>query len=124
MNLALVCLGGAFGSGARYLLASWVGSVAPGRMPWGTLAVNVIGCFLIELVVQAGRRAGLSATAVLTLTTGVLGGFTTYSAFNNQMLDLFRAGGWWGGVYLAATLLGCLLAGAAGIALGQAVWGR
>jgi CrcB protein len=124
MRLALVCLGGAFGSGARFLLAELVGrTVGPG-LPWGTWAVNVIGCFLIELVVMAGAREHLSSTAVLTLTTGVLGGFTTYSAFNNQMLALFRAGGAGGVLYLAATMIGCMLSGLGGLALGNALFSR
>ena len=124
MRLLLVCLGGAFGSGARFLLAEAIGKAAGPGLPWGTWAVNVIGCFVIELVVLAGAREHLSSTAVLTLTTGVLGGFTTYSAFNNQMLALFRAGGGGGALYLAATVLGCVLSGCAGLALGQAVFAR
>jgi CrcB protein len=123
MKLALVCLGGAFGSGARYLLAGWITSLT-GPAVWGTWAVNVIGCFLIEIVVQAAQKAGLSSMAVLALTTGVLGGFTTYSAFNQQVLALFRAGQWAGAAYLGATVAGCLLAGVAGVLVGQALWGR
>jgi len=124
MKLALVCLGGALGSGARYLLAAWIGAAAGPGFPWGTWAVNVIGCFAIEVVVMAGAHERLSSVAVLALTTGVLGGFTTYSAFDNQMLALFRAGGVGGFVYLAATLGGCLLAGLAGLALSQMLWSR
>ncbi|HXU83061.1 MAG TPA: CrcB family protein [Polyangia bacterium] len=124
MRLALVCLGGAFGSGARFLLAEWIGKAAGPGLPWGTWAVNVIGCFAIELVVLAGAREHLSSTAVLTLTTGVLGGFTTYSAFNNQTLALLRGGGLGGVLYVAATLLGCALSGLCGWALGNAVFGR
>jgi CrcB protein len=124
MRLALVCLGGAFGSGTRFLLAEWIGKAAGPGLPWGTWAVNVIGCFLIELVVMAGAREHLSSTAVLTLTTGVLGGFTTYSAFNNQALALLRTGGPAGFLYVGATLAGCLMSGLAGLALGQALFPR
>jgi CrcB protein len=117
-----VCLGGALGSGARYLVATWVArAVGPG-LPWGTWAVNVIGCFTIEFVMRAAARTQMAPLAVLALTTGVLGGFTTYSAFNNQVLELVRGGGWGGPLYLGATLAGCLLAGLAGLALGQVIW--
>jgi len=122
MRLALVCLGGALGSGARFLLSEWIGKTVGSGFPWGTWAVNVIGCFAIELVVLAGAHGRLSSAAVLALTTGVLGGFTTYSAFDNQMLALFRAGGLGGFLYLTATLIGCLIAGLAGLALGQLLW--
>jgi CrcB protein len=131
-RLALVCLGGALGSGARYLVATGIGrlggvtsSTSLTLFPWGTLAVNVAGCFAIEVVVQASRLAGLPPLALLTLTTGVMGGFTTYSAFNDQLLDLARQGRWTlAAAYLAATTLGCLAAGLLGIAAGQALWGR
>jgi CrcB protein len=124
-RLLLVCLGGAVGSGARYLLASAVtGMVGPG-FPWGTLAVNVIGCFAIEVVLQGARLAGLSPLAVLTMTTGVMGGFTTYSAFNNQILDLARLGTLLPALlYFAATVAGCLIAGLLGIAAGQVIFSR
>lgn len=119
----LVCLGGACGSGARYLLAAWVDRA--GAYPWGTLLVNVLGCFAIEVVLAGAAAAGLSAVAVTGLTTGVLGGFTTYSAFNHQVLALGRGGSWSLAVgYAAATVAGCLAAGLAGIAIGRALWAR
>jgi CrcB protein len=123
--LLLVCLGGALGSGARYLVGVASGRLTGLGVPWGTLAVNVLGSFAMALVMQAGRRAALSPTAVLTLTTGVLGGFTTYSAFNEQLLGLVR-GGTWGSaaLYFGITVAGCLTAGALGWAVGMGVWGR
>jgi fluoride exporter len=123
--LLLVCLGGALGSGARYLVGLAMTRLASPGFPWGTLLVNVLGCFAIELVVQAGSKANLSPLAVLTLTTGVMGGFTTYSAFNNQLLTLARAGTWPPlALYLTLTLTGCAAAGLLGIAAGQALWNR
>jgi fluoride exporter len=125
-KLLLVCLGGALGSGARYLVAAGIGQlVGTVAFPWGTLAVNVVGSFAMEVVVSSARLAGLPPLALLALTTGVLGGFTTYSAFNDQLLDLARQGRWTvAAAYLAATVAGCLAAGLAGIAAGQALWGR
>ena len=80
-----ICLGGAAGTGARYLLSSWALSALPSPFPFGTLAVNLIGSFLMGLLVPIGHASPLlSPTARLALTTGVLGGFTTYSAFNED----------------------------------------
>ncbi len=100
----LVCLGGAAGSGARFLIAS--------ATPYGTLIVNVIGSFAIAVALDSLRSSDLR----LMLVTGVLGGFTTYSAFNQETLELMRAGSW-GRAFanVAVTLIACLLAGAAGI---------
>jgi fluoride exporter len=107
-------------------MAGWIGHVAGISFPWGTWAVNVVGCFAIELVLQAGLGAmQLSPTAVLTLTTGVLGGFTTYSAFNNQTLELVRSGAWATGLlYFGLTAIGCFGAGALGFFAGQALSSR
>jgi CrcB protein len=89
--------------------------------PWGTLAVNVLGSFFMGLFVPIGHGSPhLSATARLALTTGVLGGFTTYSAFNEQTLGFARQGAWaLAAANVGATLAGCLLAGALGIAGGR-----
>jgi len=120
-KLLWVCLGGALGSGARYLVslgaARWLGA----EFPWGTLAVNLLGSFLLGLMLEAFiEGGGLSPGLRLALTTGAMGGFTTYSTFNYEALSLIETGRWTAGLgYLAATGLGCLVAGALGIAAGR-----
>lgn len=122
-KLLWVCMGGALGSGARYLVslgaARWLGV----GWPWGTFAVNALGSFLLGLMLEAfteGTAFG-SPGLRLALTTGAMGGFTTYSTFNYEALSLLETGRWGAGLaYLAATMLVCLLAGAAGIAMGRA----
>lgn len=127
MRLLLVCLGGALGSGARYLVAVALARSLGPSFPWATFAVNVVGCFLLQLLITvgAGRLAvPMSDELRLLLTTGVLGGFTTYSSFNAEMLGLVRAGaGRMAVFYLAATVFTCLAAGVAGMVLGRALAG-
>jgi CrcB protein len=111
-----VCLGGAAGSGARYLLTLALPSKS---FPTGTLAVNVIGSFLMGFVLTWGLRHQWSPAVTTAIVSGVLGGFTTYSAFNQQFTALFQNGSWRTSlVYVALTLVGCMLAGLAGYALG------
>jgi CrcB protein len=118
----MICLGGAVGTGARYLFSTAMAR-AFGNFPFGTLGVNVLGSFLASVVmVQALERSALSPDLRLVLVTGVLGGFTTYSSFNYETLHLAQSGA--AGlamVNVAVTLVTCLLAGIAGIALGRAL---
>ena len=108
----LICLAGAVGTGARYLLSGWVLRLAGPGFPYGTLAVNVIGSFLIGLVMQVSLSTELiPPTLRLTLTTGLMGGFTTYSAFNYETLQLVQEGSWLLGVAnLGITVVSCLAA--------------
>lgn len=119
----LICLGGAVGTGARYMVAVWMARMGSTAFPWGTLLVNVCGSFLLGLLMQLSLSTQvISADLRLILGTGILGGFTTYSAFNYETLALLRADAW--GVALvnaAATLIGCLVAGALGIGVARAV---
>jgi fluoride exporter len=120
-RLLLVSLGGAVGTAARYLLSGWIlRSTGPG-FPWGTLAVNTLGSFLLGLLMQVSLGSTLlSPRLSLTLTTGVMGGFTTYSAFNYEMLHSFQKGAWLlGFANLGATVLGCLVAGLLGFFTGR-----
>lgn len=91
-NLLLVGLGGFLGSAARYAVTGWATQLTQAsRFPVGTAVVNISGCFLIGLLAGIAEHAHLmSATTRLFLLTGVLGGFTTYSAFAYETYFLAR----------------------------------
>lgn len=113
----LICLGGAVGTGARYLLAVWAHRAFGNAFPIGTLLVNVFGSFLLGAVMQFSPAGTIGAETRLIIASGVLGGFTTYSTFNYETLGLIRAGAWITGVAnITVTLFGCLIAGALGMA--------
>ena len=104
-----VALGGALGSLGRWGLTGFVQAQSHAGFPWGTFAVNAIGSLLIgTLGTLAVERMALAGDARLFLITGVLGGFTTFSAFSFETLALLRAGQW---------------AAGAGYALGSVVFG-
>ncbi len=113
-NLLLVCCGGAAGSGLRYLVGVWAARALGAGFPSGTLIVNVLGAFAIAVVMGLGLAEGASLR--LFIVTGVLGGFTTYSSFNHEVLRLYGDGAVGAAaLYVAVTLIGCLLAGALGL---------
>ena len=122
-NLFLVCVGGALGSGARYLVATWAVDAFGPDLPWGTLSVNLVGSFLIALVIGLSlRSAAVSPSIRLFLATGVMGGFTTYSSFNHEALRFLEAGAVSRALlYVSLTLLGCLAAGFLGLASARVV---
>ncbi len=120
-----ICLGGAAGTGARYLLSGWLLRAAGPGFPWGTLAVNVIGSFLLGLIMQIALATGtFPPTLRLALTTGVLGGFTTYSTFNYETLQYLQGNEWLAaGANVAVTLLACLAVGVLGVLAGRLLAG-
>lgn len=122
-QLLVVAAGSALGGGMRFLLATRVARWLPGRFPWGTLAVNVLGCFIIAIVLAlVAGGASMSAQTKLFLTTGLMGGFTTYSAFNAETLGLVRDGHPVVALaYVSATLAICAAAGLAGASAGHAI---
>ena len=122
----LVCLGGALGSGARYLVSLGAAAAFGIGFPYGTLIVNVAGSFAVAFVMQASMTGEvLTPEWRLLLATGVMGGFTTYSTFNYETMGYFRQGAWGvGTLNVAATLIGCLVAGLAGFALARLIFGR
>jgi fluoride exporter len=115
-RLVLVFLGGALGSVARYLVATWAAASGP-AFPRGTLIVNLVGSFLISIILEASlRTTAISPNARLFLATGVMGGFTTYSSFNYETLRLLDEGAIGTALLnLALTVVGCLGAGLLGL---------
>src|SRR5215471_8507812 len=124
-RLMLVCLGGAIGSGLRYLVGGlalrWLGA----DFPYGTFIVNVVGSFLIGLIQEVATTSQLIPESTrLFLTVGIMGGLTTYSSFSYETVRLMEIGAWgpaWINVLVTtAVCLGvCLL----GIAAGRLIVG-
>lgn len=122
-RLLLICLGGAIGTGLRYVTAvaaaQWFGA----EFPYGTLIVNLAGSFVIGLLQQLGLEAlTIPDNVRLFLTTGMMGGLTTYSTFSYETIRLMEASAWsqaWINILVTTVLsLGlCFL----GIAVGRSV---
>jgi len=94
LSISFVALGGAAGSVSRYLLGTWAQSVSKSiDFPYGTLTVNLIGCFVIGLLGQLAESRGVFTPETRALMfIGVLGGFTTFSSFGNDTINLARDG--------------------------------
>jgi CrcB protein len=120
-----VCLGGALGTAARYLLGLSIQAALGSTFPYGTLSVNLIGSFLIALLMYLGVDKGIISNNVrVVLTTGVMGGFTTYSSFNYETMRLFQQGSvLLAFVNMGVTLAGCLVAGGLGLLAGRLIGG-
>lgn len=91
-RVLLVALGGALGASTRYLLGMWIQTRAGSDFPWGTFVINVSGSFLIGIVLGLVNAGTLSAEARLFLAVGVLGGYTTFSSFSYETLELLSDG--------------------------------
>ncbi|MEM9123067.1 MAG: fluoride efflux transporter CrcB [Pseudomonadota bacterium] len=92
-NLLAVAVGGALGASMRYGAVLAAGHLLGTTYPYGTMLVNVLGSFIIGVVFQLARGGmDLSPTLLLFLMTGVLGGFTTFSAFSLDALKLLERG--------------------------------
>ena len=119
MTLLLVALGGALGSVLRYKIDGWVQAGAGGAFPWGILVVNVTGCFVAGLLMTVLlERTSVSDEVRTGLLVGVLGGYTTFSTFSLQSLDLADAGLWG---YVALNVLASVAGALLAVWLGQQV---
>jgi CrcB protein len=120
-----ICLAGAVGTALRYLIGVGAARVLGTSFPFGTLIVNVVGCFLISSVMHVSLATELvTPTLRLALTTGFLGGFTTYSSFNYETTRLFEERAWGAGLLnLSLTVLGCFAAGLLGLAAAKRLFG-
>lgn len=94
LSVLYVAFGGALGSVSRYLVGTWVQTASKSiDFPYGTLTVNLIGCFVIGFLSQlADTRGAFTPESRALVFIGVLGGFTTFSSFGNDTLNLLRDG--------------------------------
>jgi CrcB protein len=113
LTYAWVALGGALGSMARFWMADAVAALTGPAFPWGTLAINIIGSFVIGLFYALsgpGGRVDVSSDARIFVMIGLCGGFTTFSSFSLQTLLLFQDGQVLrAGAYVLGSVALCLL---------------
>ena len=110
--LALVGVGGAIGAVLRYMIGEWI----PDGFPWGTLTVNLLGSLILGIIVGMS----LSAEMGLLLGTGIMGAFTTMSAYSVDLVELFENGEYGPAAsYFLMTLLGCPLLAYGGMKIMQ-----
>jgi CrcB protein len=120
-----ICLGGAAGTGARYLIALWAAQRFGSAFPYGTLVVNLAGCFAITAVMHAAVTLSWPATLRSAITIGFIGGLTTYSSFNYETSRLLEEGAvGTAAINAAGTLLGAFAAGWLGMVSARLLLGR
>ena len=120
-----ICLAGAAGTGARYLIAVWAAQRLGSTFPYGTLLVNLAGCFAIAGLMHAALTLGWPATTRAAITIGFIGGLTTYSSFNYETMRLLEEGALaTAALNLSLTLLGGFMAGWLGLIAAREVLGR
>jgi CrcB protein len=117
-----VLIGSALGGLARYWLAIWVGQLTGPRLPWGTLLINIVGSFVIGwfgALASSGRIAA-SPELRLFVMVGICGGFTTFSSFSLQTLNLVQNELYaWAAAYVLGSVALCLAAVTLGYAAGR-----
>ena len=116
-NILLVGAGSFVGGALRYLVSLLL--KYSGGFPWATFVVNVIGCFVIGLLWGVfSRCANVSQQLVLFLSVGLCGGFTTFSTFSKESLQLMQSGNW---LYFALYVAGSVALGILLVALGYQI---
>jgi fluoride exporter len=120
-----ICLAGAAGTGVRYLIAFWAAQRLGATFPFGTLIVNVAGCFAIAFVMYAALTLSWSTTVRSAIAIGFIGGLTTYSSFNYETTQLIDAGASRvAALYAVATIAGAFAAGWLGMICARVLVGR
>lgn len=122
-ELLVVFIGGGMGSVTRYTLGRWVNSLHGHHFPYGTLVVNVVACLLMGLAIGfADHRQWIGPHARLLLVAGFCGGFSTFSAFSTETLQLMQQGHYTStALYVAGSVVLCVLATWAGISISRAL---
>ncbi|MGH9159147.1 MAG: fluoride efflux transporter CrcB [Vicinamibacteraceae bacterium] len=120
-----ICLAGAAGTGTRYVIALWAAQRFGSSFPYGTLIVNLLGCFGIAAVMHMALTLSWSPTLRSAITIGFIGGLTTYSSFNYETSRLLEEGAHGHAVVNAmATIVGSFAAGWLGLMLAKQLLGR
>ena len=124
-RLFWICLAGAAGTGTRYLIALWAAQRFGSSFPYGTLIVNVTGCFLIAVIMQVAIATSWSPTLRSALTIGYIGGLTTYSSFNYETTRILQDGAPdVAALNAIVTLFGCVAAGWLGLIASRQLLGQ
>jgi CrcB protein len=118
VKVAVLSAGGTLGVNARYWLGVWMNRWASPQFPWATFAINVSGSFLIGFLTVALARWLPHPNARLLIITGFLGGYTTFSTFENDNLTLWERGE---SILMGANLVGSVAAGLVAVVLGTAL---
>lgn len=111
-SVLIVGAGSFVGGAGRYMVSQYMQKVVGAGFPWGTLVVNLLGCFAFGLLFAYFGRAGwLQHSGYLLLTTGFCGGFTTFSTFAHESMQMLQGGEVWSfvGYVLGSVLLGILM---------------
>ncbi|MEO8944382.1 MAG: fluoride efflux transporter CrcB [Ginsengibacter sp.] len=93
--ILLVGLGSFFGGVARYLTTIFIQNKFLSSFPYGTFAVNVIGCFLIGVIYGIAEKGNMNSEWKIFFATGIMGGFTTFSSFSNETVGMLRDAEYW-----------------------------
>lgn len=124
-DIIYIAIAGSFGALGRYYMTDLAHRLLGGGYPYGTLAVNIVGSFLIGLIIQTGISTDLISPAWrLALTVGFLGAFTTFSTFSYETLSYLEDGTWsMAGVNIVANVLLAMIAVFFGVLLGRTLFG-
>jgi CrcB protein len=120
-----ICLAGAVGTGTRYLIALWIAQRFGSAFPYGTLIVNLFGCFAVAAVMHMALALAWSPTLRSAVAVGFIGGLTTYSGFNYETTRLLEEGAQGpAAVNAIATIIGSFAAGWLGLMCAKQLLGR
>ena len=124
-EVVIIAFSGALGSISRYLLSGWAYRIFGERLAYGTIAVNVIGCFALGLAMEMSLVTDLlPRTLRLAVTIGFLGAFTTFSTFGYETQQYMESGAWWlAFLNVAGNVVFGIVAVWAGLAMGRSIFG-
>ena len=123
MQLFYIGIFGGLGCISRFLVSGWTYQVFGRNLPFGTLMVNVVGSFLLGLLMTFGLRSTVLPPEIrIGLTVGFMGGFTTFSTFSYETLRLLEDGSFWqAGANIVLNVVVCLLFAMLGVFLAKQI---